>query len=168
MEALKKIFVVEDTPAWNPNLRSKTAIRSAETRYFTDPSIAVASLGVGPADLLNDLNTMGLMFEAMCMRDLRVYADAIDGKVYHYRDKTELECDAVVHLRNGRYGLVEIKLGGDRLIAEGVATLEKLAGKIDTDRMPEPAFKMVLTGTGKYAYRRKDGIYIVPVGCLRD
>lgn len=102
------------------------------------------------------------------MRDLRVYADAIDGKVYHYRDKTELECDAVVHLRNGRYGLVEIKLGGDRLIAEGVATLEKLAGKIDTDRMPEPAFKMVLTGTGKYAYRRKDGIYIVPVGCLRD
>lgn len=126
----------------------------------------MASLGVGPADLLNDLNTMGLMFEAMCMRDLRVYADAIDGKVYHYRDKTELECDAVVHLRNGRYGLVEIKLGGDRLIAEGVATLEKLAGKIDTDRMPEPAFKMVLTGTGKYAYRRKDGIYIVPVGCL--
>lgn len=168
VEALKKIFVVEDTPAWNPNLRSKTAIRSAETRYFTDPSIAVASLGVGPADLLNDLNTMGLMFEAMCMRDLRVYADAIDGKVYHYRDKTELECDAVVHLRNGRYGLVEIKLGGDRLIAEGVATLEKLAGKIDTDRMPEPAFKMVLTGTGKYAYRRKDGIYIVPVGCLKD
>lgn len=108
MEALKKIFVLEDSVAWNPNLRSKTTIRTSDTRYFTDPSIGVAALGVGPNDLINDLNTMGLFFESMCVRDLRVYADSLDGMVYHYRDSSGLECDAVVHLRNGSYGLVEI------------------------------------------------------------
>lgn len=166
--ALRKIFVIEDMHAWNPNLRSKTAIRTSDTRYFSDPSIATASLGLGPADLVKDLETMGLFFETMCVRDLRVYAESSDGEVYHYRDKSGLECDAVIHLRNGSFGLIEIKLGGDHLIEEGAATLKTFSAKIDTKKMKEPAFMMVLTGTGKYAYRREDGVYVVPVGCLRD
>lgn len=169
LDALRKIFVIEDMPAWNPNLRSKTAIRTADTRYFVDPSIATAALGLGPADLMSDLKTMGFFFETMCVRDLRVFAEALNGKVYHYRDKSGLECDAVVHLRNGQYGLIEIKLGGDTLIKEGVATLTALANQIDTERMKAPAFKMILTATGEYAYRRpEDGIYVVPIGCLKD
>lgn len=169
LEALRKIFVVEDMPAWNPNLRSKTAIRTADTRYFVDPSIATAALGLGPADLMSDLKTMGFFFEAMCVRDLRVYAEALNGKVYHYRDKSGLECDAVVHLRNGQYGLIEVKLGGETLINEGVEVLTSLANQIDTARMKAPAFKMVLTATGEHAYRRLvDGIYIVPIGCLKQ
>lgn len=168
LEVLRKIFVVEDMPAWNPNLRSKTAIRTADTRYFVDPSIATAALGLGPDDLMNDLNTMGFFFETMCVRDLRVFAEALNGKVYHYRDKSGLECDAVVHLRNGQYGLIEIKLGGQSLINDGVATLNALAGRIDTSRMKAPAFLMVLTATGEFAYRRpEDGVYVVPIGCLR-
>lgn len=167
VEALKNIFVIEDSPAWNPNIRSKTAIRTSDTRYFSDPSIATAALGVGPADLTNDLNTMGLLLETLCVRDLRVYASALDGQIYHYRDKNGLECDIVVHLRNGRYGLIEVKLGGDKAIEAGAATLQSLAAKIDTDRMPAPAFLMVLTGVGRYAYRRKDGVYVVPIGCLK-
>ena len=166
--ALKKIFVIEDMPAWNPNLRSKTAIRSADTRYFVDPSIAVAALGLGPEDLVNDLETFGLLFETLCVRDLRVYADALDGMVYHYRDKNGLECDAVIHLRNGAYGLVEIKLGGVAAIEKGASTLMELASKIDTTKMKVPAFLMILTAVGDYAYQRKDGIYVVPVGCLKD
>ena len=160
ISALKKIFVIEEMEAWNPNLRSKTAIRTSNTRYFVDPSIAAAALGLGPQDLTADLNTFGLLFEAMCIRDLRVFADALNGTVYHFRDKTDLECDAVVHLRNGSYGLIEVKLGGE--------TLKKLANKIDTTKMKAPAFLMVLIGVGAYAYRRKDGVYVVPVGCLRD
>lgn len=168
LDALRKIFVVEDMPAWNPNLRSKTAIRTTDTRYFVDPSIATAALGLGPTDLMNDLNSMGFFFEAMCVRDLRVFAEALNGKVYHYRDKSGLECDAVVHLRNGQYGLIEIKLGGDSLIKEGAKTLNELANQVDTTRMKSPAFKMILTATGEYAYRRpEDGIYVVPIGCLR-
>lgn len=168
LDALRKIFVVEDMPAWNPNLRSKTAIRTADTRYFVDPSIATAALGLGPADLMNDLNTMGFFFEAMCVRDLRVFAEALNGKVYHYRDKSGLECDAVIHLRNGQYGLIEIKLGGESLIKEGAETLNALAEQIDTTRMKAPAFKMILTATGEYAYRRpEDGIYVIPLGCLK-
>ncbi len=166
--ALKKLFVIEDAPAWNPNLRSKTAIRTSDTRYFVDPSIATAALGVGPEKLIADLNTMGLLFETMCIRDLRVYSEALDGKVYHFRDKNGLECDAVTHLRDGRYGLVEIKLGGQRLIDEGAKTLHTLSGKIDTGKMMHPSFMMVLTGTGAYAYKRKDGIWVVPVGCLKQ
>ena len=166
--ALKKLFVIEDAPAWNPNLRSKTAIRTSDTRYFVDPSIATAALGVGPEKLIADLNTMGLLFETMCIRDLRVYSEALDGKVYHFRDKNGLECDAVTHLRDGRYGLVEIKLGGQRLIDEGAKTLHTLSGKIDTGKMMPPSFMMVLTGTGAYAYRRKDGIWVVPIGCLKQ
>ena len=166
--ALKKIFVIEDMPAWNPNLRSKTAIRTSDTRYFVDPSIATAALGIGPKDLMNDLNTFGLLFETMAIRDLRVYAEAIDGEVFHYRDKNGLECDAVLHLRNGNYGLVEIKLGGETLIEEGAASLKKLADKIDTTRMKAPAFMMVLTAVGGYAYKRNDDVLVVPISCLRD
>lgn len=168
MNALRKIFVIEDMPAWNPNLRSKTAIRTHETRYFVDPSIATAALGLGPQDLINDLNTMGFYFENLCIRDLRVFADLLDGEVYHYRDKTELECDAVVHLRNGSYGLIEIKLGGERLIEEGAKTLTALRNRLDTGKMKEPSFMMILTGTDSFAYRREDGIYVVPIGCLKD
>ena len=168
LNALRKIFVVEDMPAWNPNLRSKTAIRSSDTRYYIDPSIAAAALGIGPQDLISDLKTFGFLFETLCVRDLRVFADALNGEVYHYRDKDGLECDAVVHLRNGTYGLVEIKLGGDKLIEEGSTNLKALSDRIDTDKMKKPSFLMVLTGTGDYAYRRPDGIYVVPIGCLKD
>lgn len=168
LNALRKIFVVEDMPAWNPNLRSKTAIRSSDTRYFVDPSIAVAALGIGPEDLLSDLRTFGFLFETLCVRDLRVFADALGGEVYHYRDKDGLECDAVIHLRNGSYGLTEIKLGGDKSIEEGAKNLKILREKIDTNKMKSAAFLMVLTGTGDYAYRRPDGVYVVPIGCLKD
>ena len=168
ISALKKIFVVEDMPAWNPNLRSKTAIRSADTRYYVDPSIAVAAIGAGPNDLIGDLKTMGFLFETLCVRDLRVFADALNGEVYHYRDKNGLECDAVVHLRNGSYGLIEIKLGGDKLIEEGAESLKALCDKIDPEKMKNPAFLMVLTGLGDFAYRREDGVYVVPIGCLKE
>ncbi len=168
INALKKIFVIEDMPAWNPNLRSKVAIRVSDTRYYVDPSIAAASLGIGPSDLINDLRTFGFLLETLCVRDLRVYADSLNGNLYHYRDKSGLECDAVVHLRNGKYGLIEIKLGGDRLIEEGALNLKKLEAKIDTNQMNAPSFMMVLTGLGSYAYKREDGVYVVPIGSLKD
>ena len=168
INALRKIFVVEDMPAWYPNLRSKTAIRSSDTRYYIDPSIAAAALGIGPNDLLNDLKTFGFLFETLCVRDLRVFADSLNGEVYHYRDKDGQECDAVIHLRNGKYGLIEIKLGGDKLIEEGADSLKLMESKIDTERMKSPSFLMVLTGTGDYAYRRHDGVYVVPIGCLKN
>lgn len=167
INALKKIFVVEDMPAWSPNLRSKTAIRTSDTRYFVDSSIAAASLGIGPKDLLADFNTYGLLFETLAVRDLRVYAEALDGHVSHYRDRNGLECDAVVHLRNGKYGLVEVKIGGDTLIEEGVKNLKSLSKKIDTDQMNEPSFMMVLTAIGDYAFRRSDGVWIVPIAALK-
>lgn len=167
IKALKRLFVIEDLEAWNPNLRSKAAIRTSDTRYFVDPSIATASLGIGPDDLINDLESFGLIFETMAVRDLRVYAEALDGKLYHYRDSTGLECDTVLHRRNGTYGLIEIKLGGETRIEEGATNLKNLANKIDTTRMPNPSFMMVLIGIGKYAYRRQDGVYVVPIGCLK-
>ena len=168
INALKKIFVIEEAPAWNPNLRSKTAIRSSDTRYFIDPSIAVAALGIGPDDLINDLNTFGFIFENLCIRDLRVYAESINGNLYHYRDSSSLECDAVIHLRNGDYGLVEIKLGGDNLIEEGASNLIKLKNKLDTSKMKNPSFLMVVTATGNYAYKRNDDVYVVPIGSLKN
>jgi hypothetical protein len=168
LKALKKIFVIEDSTAWNPNLRSKTAIRTSDTRYYTDPSIATAALGIGPEDLINDLNTFGLLFETLCVRDLRVYAETLNGTIYHYRDKNGLECDAVIHLPNGTYGLIEIKLGGKELIEEGAATLIKLAEKIDTDKMKKPSFMAVIVGVGDYAYEREDGVKVIPIGCLKD
>lgn len=166
LNALNMIFVIENSPSWNPNLRSKTAMRTTDTRYFTDPSIAAAALGAGPKTLVNDLNTMGLLFENMCVRDLRIYADLLEGSIYHYRDKTGLECDAVISLRDGSYGLVEIKLGGDRLIDEGAENLKKLSAKIDTDKMKEPSFMMVLTGIAPFAYKRRDNVYVVPICTL--
>lgn len=167
IDALKKIFVIEDAPAWNPNIRSKTAIRSTDTRYFIDPSIATAALGIGPKDLIQDLNTMGLLFENLAVRDLRIYSELLDGSVYHYRDKSGLECDAVIHLRNGSYGLVEIKLGGDKLIEEGAETLKTLSDLIDTNSMKKPSFMMVLCAQAPFAYKRNDGVYVVPITSLR-
>ncbi|MCM1441356.1 MAG: DUF4143 domain-containing protein [Roseburia sp.] len=168
LNALKSIFVIEDMPAWNPNLRSKSAIRTSDTRYYIDPSIACAALGLGPDDLINDLNTFGLLFECLCVRDLRVYAQSLDGSVFHFRDRTGLECDAVIHLRNGSYGLIEIKIGGEKLVDEGAENLLKLKDRIDTSKMKEPSFMMVLTAVGAYAYRRTDGVLVVPIGCLKN
>ena len=168
VNALQKLFVIEESEAWNPNLRSKTAIRTSNTRYFTDPSIGTAILQLGPDDLLNDFNTFGLFFETMAVRDLRTYAEALMGTVYHYRDSDKLECDAVVHLRNGEYGLVEIKIGGATLINEGAEALKTLKDKIDPTKMKNPSFLMVLVGIGDIAYRRPDGVYVVPIGCLKD
>ena len=167
LNALRKIFVVEDSEAWCPALRSKAAIRTTDTRYFADPSIATASLGLGPEDLMNDIRSFGSFFETMAVRDLRVYADALNGQVSHYLDRNGLECDAVVHLRNGTSGLVEIKLGGSALIEEGAATLNALSGLVDTSRQEPVAFKMVVTATGDCAYRRTDGIVVCPISALR-
>lgn len=167
VDALKKLFVLEDMPAWNPNLRSKVAIQSSETRYFTDPSIAAAALSIGPQDLINDLRTFGLYFESIAVRDLRVYADALVGEIFHYRDSSGLECDAVLHLRDGRYALTEIKLGGADNIEKAAFSLKELSNKIDSDKMKLPSFLMVLTGIGQYAYQRKDGVWVVPIGCLK-
>lgn len=167
VKVLKKIFLEEDMRAWNPNLRSKTAIRTTDTRYFVDSSIATAALGLGPKDLINDLIDFGFYFETLAVRDLRVYADALDGEVFHYRDKNGLECDAVLHRRNGSYGLIEIKIGGADNIEKGAKTLKDLASKIDTSKMKAPAFMMVVTGIGQYAYRRPDGVCVVPIGCLK-
>lgn len=166
LNALRSMFVVEDMPAWNPNLKSKTAIRTADTRYFVDPSIATAAMGIGPGDLMNDLKAFGLLFETLCVRDLRVYSQALTGDVYHYRDKNGLECDAVIHLQNGEYALIEIKLGGEKLIEEGSNSLLRLASKIDVNRMKQPSFLMVLTATGAFAYRRKDNVLVVPISTL--
>ncbi len=168
LQALRRLYVIEDMKAWNPNLRSKTAIRTSDTRYFVDPSLAVASLRIGPKDLINDLNTLGFFFESLVVRDLRVYTESLDGDVYHYRDNIGNECDAVIHLRDGRYALIEVKLGGDTLVDEGARTLKNVLRRIDTDRMGGPAFMAVITGTEHHAYRREDGILVIPIGTLRD
>jgi len=168
IKALKKLFVIEDLAAWNPNIRSKAAIRTSDTRHFVDPSIGTAALGLGPQDLINDLQSLGLLFEDMVVRDLRVYAEALDGELFHYRDSSGLECDTVLHRRNGSYALLEVKLGGEDKINEGAASMIELANNIDTDKMPAPSFMAVIIGVGKYAYRRKDGVYVIPIGCLKD
>lgn len=166
LEALQKLFVIEELPAWNPNLRSKSAIRTTPVRHFVDPSIAVAALGTSPKGLMEDIETFGLLFESMCVRDLRCYADALDAYVSHYRDSSGLECDAVVHLRDGKYGLIEVKLGGDSLIDEGAKNLKKLSQTINTKKMGYPSFLMVLAGTTKMSYPREDGVLVVPIACL--
>lgn len=168
IKALKKLFVIEDLAAWNPNLRSKAAIRTSDTRHFVDPSIGTAVLGLGPNDLINDLDSFGLFFEDMVVRDLRVYAEALDGQLYHYRDSNGLECDTVLHRRNGSYALIEVKLGGEERINEGAASLTELAANIDTNKMSIPSFMAVIVGVGKHAYQRKDGVYVIPIGCLKD
>lgn len=168
LNALQQIFVIEDLSAWNPNIRSKTAIRTTDTRYFSDPSLCAAALGIGPHDLVLHPETFGFIFETLCIRDLRVYADALDGEVYHYRDKNNLECDAVLQRRNGSFGLIEIKLGGDAAVEHGASTLRMLAAKIDVEKMGKPSFLMVLTAVGDFAYQREDGVLVVPICCLRD
>ena len=166
INALKKLFVVEELPAWNPNIRSKTAIRTSYTRHFADPSIAAACLGLGPQDLINDLRTFGFLFESLCVRDLQVFASCLDGTVYHYRDSNELECDAILHLRNGDWGAMEIKLGIHH-IDEGAKNLLSLAKMIDTEKMKPPSFLMVVSGLSSFAYKRKDGVLVVPATCLK-
>lgn len=168
IKALKKLFVIEDLAAWNPNIRSKAAIRTGDTRHFVDPSIGTAILGLGPKDLINDLRSFGFFFEDMVVRDLRVYAEALDGELYHYRDSSGLECDTVLHRRNGSYALMEVKLGGEQNIEDGAKNMLSLAEKIDTDKMPAPSFMAVIVGVGQYAFRRKDGVYVIPIGCLKD
>ena len=162
LDALKDLFIIEDIHAWNPNIRSKAAIRSTPTRHFVDTSIAAAVLGISPDDLMNDLNSFGLFFEDMAVRDLVIYSSYLGAKVKHYRDSSGLECDAVIHFENGKWAAVEIKLGGEKLIEEGAKNLEKFKTIVDNDNL---AFRMVLTATGA-AYRRKDGIYVVPINCL--
>ncbi len=160
--------MVEDVHAWCPNLRTKDAVRTSDTRYFVDPSLAAAALGAGPGELMNDLKTFGFLFETMAVRDLRVYAEALDGEVRHYRDKAGLECDAVIHLPNGAYALFEIKTGGRHLIDEGAKTLNDLSRLIAAKKLPEPAFRMIVTAVGEYAYaRREDGIVVCPLSALK-
>lgn len=164
MDALKDLYILEDLEAWNPNLRSKTVVRTTSTRHFVDTSIACRSLGISPADLMNDLNTFGLFFEDMAVRDLKIYSAVLDGSVRHYRDSRGLECDAVVHLEDGRWALVEIKLGGDKLIEEGAANMKRLASDIAASN--PPTLMIIITATGA-AYRRNDGVYVVPLNCLK-
>ena len=166
LNALRRIFVVEDLPAWNPAMRSKTALRTTSKRHFVDPSIAAAVLRANSESLLQDFNTFGLLFESLCIRDLRVYAQAIDGEVFHYRDKSGLEADAIVHLKDGRWGAVEVKMGAKE-IKTAAENLLILRNKINLEKMKEPSFMMVLTA-GEFGYKRDDGVYIVPIGCLRD
>lgn len=166
-EALNDIFIIEDMPAWNPNIRSKTSIRSTPTRHFVDTSIACRALGAGPEDLLHDLESFGLFFEDMAVRDLRIYSDVLGGEVRHYRDNAGLECDAVIHLENGSWGAVEIKLGGDDLIEAGASSLKLLKAKIEEKSSEKsPSFLMVLTAVGG-AYQREDGVFVVPINLLK-
>lgn len=167
MEALKDLYIIEDMEAWNPNIRSKTSIRSTPTRHFVDTSIACRSLGVNPPDLMNDLESFGLFFEDFAVRDLRVYADSLGGEVKHYRDNSGLECDAVVHLEDGRWGGIEIKLGGDDLINDGAESLKRLRDKIvQKSDEKAPSFLLVLTAVGG-AYKREDGVYVAPINMLK-
>lgn len=165
MNALRRIFVVDDVPAWSPAMRSKSALRTSPKRAFVDPSIAAAVLRADPERLLADFNTFGFLFESMCIRDMRIYAQANDGEVFHYRDRNNLEADMIVQLRDGRWGAVEVKLGS-RQIDEASRNLLDLARKVNSDKMGEPSFLMVLTG-GEYAYRRPDGVWVVPLATLR-
>ena len=166
LQALQKVFVIEDLMAWSPKLRSKTAISTSSTRHFVDPAIAAYFLDANPIDLLNDLETMGLLFESLVVRDLRIYAENLGANVYHYRDHSGQEADAILHFKNGQWGAIEAKLG-NRAIDEGAESLKKLADKIDKDLMKTPSFLAVITGNG-YAYRREDGVYVIPIGCLRN
>jgi len=166
LNALRRIFVVEDLPAWLPSIRSKTAIRISSKRHFVDPSIATAVLRTNPDGLLNDFKTFGFMFESLCTRDIRVYAQVIEGDVFHYRDKSGLESDLIVQLRDGRWAAIEVKLG-NKQIDEAAQNLLVLKEKIDENKMGQVSFLMVITG-GQYAYRRKDGVLVVPIGCLKN
>ena len=162
---LEDLFVIEELPAWNPNIRSAVAVQSAYTRHFTDPSIAVAALGLGPDSLMNDFKTFGLLFESMCIRDLRTYAEHLKGSLFHYRDGSGLEADAVITLRDNRWAAIEVKLAGEAGIDEGAGHLIRIRERIDTQKMKGPSFLMIVTAK-KYAYRRKDGVFEVPITML--
>ena len=167
IDALKDLYIVENISAWNPNIRSKTAIRTSDTRHFVDTSIACRALNISPNDLLNDLNSFGLFFEDFAVRDLSIYATTFDGEIRHYRDNSGLECDAVLHLPNGDWAAIEIKLGGDKLIEEGAASLNRLKTKLaEKSNEKSPSFMMIVTAFGPL-YRRPDGIYVVPINCLK-
>lgn len=167
MEALKDLYILEDLQAWNPNIRSKTSIRSTPTRHFVDTSLACCALNIHPDDLMQDLESFGLFFEDMAVRDLQIYADYLGGEVRHYRDNAGLECDAVIHLEDGQWGAVEIKLGGDDLIESGARSLSTLRDKIiEKSDEQAPTFMMVLTAVGGL-YQRKDGIWVVPINMLK-
>jgi len=166
LNALRRIYVIEDQPAWFPAMRSKSAIRTSSKRHFVDPSIATAVLGTNPTGILKDFNTFGFLFESLCTRDLRIYSEANSGSVFHYYDKNNLEADIIVALRDGRWAAIEVKLG-NKQIEEAAKNLLKLKEKVNTNKMGEPSFLMVLTG-GQLAYRRSDGVLIVPIGCLKD
>lgn len=166
LRALRKLFVVEDIKAWQPSLRSKTGIRTSDKRQLVDPSLAVAALGISPDAIIEDFNYFGFLFESLCARDLRVYTEALRGTIKHYHDNNNLEADLIISLNNGKWAAVEVKLGS-REIEEGAQHLKKLASNIDTDKFPAPSFLMVLTG-GEFAYRRDDGVFVVPIGCLKD
>ena len=166
LNVLRRIFVVEDLPAWSPSLRSKTAIRTSSKRHFVDPSIATAVMRTGPEAILNDFETFGFLFESLCTRDMRIYAQINDGEVFHYRDKSGLEADMIVALRDGRWGAIEVKLG-NKQIELAAKNLLALKEKINTEKMGEPAFLMVLTG-GQFAYQRKDGVLVVPISCMKN
>jgi len=168
LNAFAKLFVISDTEAWHPRLRSKTTTRAMQTRHFSDPSIAAVALNATADDLMNDLNTLGLLFENFAIRDLKIYAQMLEGQIFNYRDKDGLEADAIIHLNNGKWGAIEIKLGGETLINEGVKSLQALAKKIDAEKMQSPSFLMVLTAADKFAYRRPDGVLVVPIGCLKN
>jgi len=167
INAFTKLFVIDETESWTPKLRSKTAIRTTNIRHFVDPSIATAILDATPEDFMNDLGTFGLFFENFVIRDLKIYAQSLNGYVYNYRDKTGLETDAVIHLNDGRWGLIEIKLGGEKLINEGASVLKALKEKIDHETMNEPSFLAVITAADRFAYKREDGVYVIPIGCLK-
>lgn len=166
INALRRIFVVEDINAWSPSLRSKTAIRTSEKRHFVDPSLATAVMRINPEGVLADFEYFGFLFESLCTRDIRIYAQANDADVFHYRDKTGLEADLIIRQRNGKWAAIEIKLG-NKQIEEAAQNLLALRAKIDEEKMGKDAFLMIVTG-GQYAYQRNDGIWVVPIGCLRD
>ena len=167
IKAFERLYVIEDIKAWSPNLRSKTTIRTSPTRHFIDPSIACRALGAYKDDLIGDLRTFGLIFEDMAVRDLKIYADKIGGEVYHYRDRNGLESDAIIHLENGKWAAFEIKLCDSERIEEGANNLLRLSNLIDEQKMKKPEFLMVITAT-KYAYQREDGVWVVPLACLKD
>lgn len=167
LEAFAKLFVIDETESWTPKLRSKTTIRTTSTKHFVDPSIAAAILDATPNDLMSDLNTFGLLFENLVLRDLKIYVQSLEGNVYNYRDKSGLEADAVIHLNDGRWGLIEVKLGGEKLINEGAMTLKTLKNKIDQEKMSKPSFLAVITATDLFAYKREDDVYVIPIGCLK-
>ena len=167
IDAFSKLYVLDETESWTPKLRSKTTIRTTSTKHFVDPSIATAILDANPNDLMHDLNTFGLLFENLVIRDLKIYSQSLNGNVYNYRDKSGLEADAVIHLNDGRWGLIEVKLGGETLINEGALALTKLKEAIDQDKMNKPAFLAIITATEPFAYQREDGVFVIPIACLR-